>query len=96
MRVLFAKRKTEWVPFPTATRSYRDLQLLAQRYPKQVTWTIAFDGRDLGRVVTRRPQAFHFYGDIGLEQVVGSAPVPSVGRPSTAFSLTGLQASGLR
>ncbi len=86
VRVLFAKRGSNWVPFPTATRSYGDLRLLPQSYPGQVTWTIAFDGRDLGRVVTRRPRAFDSYGDIGLEKVLGVGPVPSVGKPSMSFS----------
>jgi hypothetical protein len=86
VRVLFTKKGTRWLAFPTATRTYHDLKSLPLSYPPRVTWTIAFDGRDLGQITTQRPEAFDFYNDIGLESIVSHKPIPSVGKPSTAFA----------
>lgn len=86
VRVLFKKKGTQWIAFLTATRTYRDLKSLPLHYSPRVTWTITFDGRDLGKISTQRPKAFHAYDDIGLESIISHGPIPSVGKPSMAFA----------
>lgn len=37
VRVLFTKKGTRWIAFPTATRTYHDLKSLPRHYPPRVT-----------------------------------------------------------
>jgi hypothetical protein len=60
------------------------LKTIPGKYPRQVNWTIAFDGRGLGKVTGRTPEAFDSYSSVG-QQVVASTNIPKVGQPSVEF-----------
>ena len=86
VRAIFKKVGGDWKAFPTKTKSYRDLEILPSFYPKEMTWTIAFDGRNLGTITSRAPSHFKFYSEIGIEDITGQTPVPTVGKKSVNYS----------
>jgi len=86
VRATFQKTGDDWQAFPTKTSSYRDLETLPTSYPQEMTWTIAFDGRNLGKVTSRTPSHFKFYSEIGIELITSSSQVPTVGKKSTNYS----------
>jgi hypothetical protein len=86
VRVVFEKIGDGWKAFPTKTKSYHDLQSLPMSYPKKMTWTIAFDGKDIGKVTSEVRPHFDHYADIGIEEITSHEPIPTVGRKSTDYS----------
>jgi hypothetical protein len=86
VRAVFQKLGDEWVPFPAQAQNYRDLQSLPASYPKQLTWTILFNGRSLGTVTAETPSFFRSNSQVGIEEITSDDPLPVVGEKSTAFS----------
>src|ERR1700733_1127830 len=86
VRAIFKKVGDDWQAFPTKTKSYRDLETLPTSYPKEMTWTIAFDGRNLGAVTSRTPSHFKFYSEIGIEEITSQNQIPTVGMKSVDYS----------
>jgi hypothetical protein len=86
VRAIFKKVGDDWQAFPTKTKSYRDVDALSILYPKEMTWTIAFDGRNLGTVTSRTPSHFKFYSEIGIEEITSQNQVPTVGMKSVDYS----------
>ncbi len=82
VRVLFKKEGSEWKPFPNRCADVRCLEALPKEYPKEVNWTIAFDGRVLGRVTGRTLTKFPSYYSVGCEEITSSGAIPTVGRRS--------------
>lgn len=85
VRALFQKRGNEWQSFRTDCRDLACLGKLAAEYPQQVTWTVAFDGKDLGEIFARGFSEFKYFADIGLEEITSSGPVPAVGKRSESY-----------
>jgi hypothetical protein len=50
-----------------------------------MTWTIAFDGKNLGIVSSKAPEDSHQYG-LGQQQIAGTGPVPTVGKRTQEFA----------
>lgn len=86
VRAVFAKQGSEWRAFPSNCQNEACLKLLPSSYPQEVTWTIAFDGRNLGQVTAHTPIKFDFYADAGVEYIISAAVVPTVGKISTEFA----------
>jgi hypothetical protein len=86
VRAIFQKLGDEWIPFPAQAQSYRDLQSLPASYPKQLTWTIIFNGHSLGTVTAETPSVFRSNSQIGIQEITSDDPVPVVGEKSTAYS----------
>jgi hypothetical protein len=82
VRAVFEKKGPDWQAFPNTCQDEQCLKALPARYPKEVTWTIAFDGRNLGQVTARTPSEFLFYANAGCEEITSSGPVPTVGKRS--------------
>jgi len=53
VRVVFQKSGSDWEAFPSNCHDESCPKTLSSKYPRGVTWTIAFDGRDLGREPSR-------------------------------------------
>jgi hypothetical protein len=85
VRVVFEKKAYEWRAFPSDCIDQACLKSVTATYPHQVKWTIAFDGKNVGRVESRAPDDFHHYGDVGQEVIIGTNPVPTIGAPSPDF-----------
>jgi len=86
VRAVFQKQGDEWIAFPSQAESYHDLATLPASYPRQVTWTIAFDGRSLGTVTAETPPVFQSNSQVGVQEITSDDPVPVVGEKSHAYS----------
>jgi hypothetical protein len=86
IRAVFEKQGDEWIAFPAQAQSYQDLQAFPASYPKQVTWTIAFDGRSLGTVTAETPPVFQSKSQVGVQEIISDDPVPVVGEKSQDYS----------
>jgi hypothetical protein len=87
VRAAFKKVGDHWEPFPTQTKSYLDLQTLPKSYPKEMKWTIAFDGRNLGTIISRTPSRFEDSSEIGIEQITSHGQVQTVGNKSIDYAV---------
>ena len=85
VRAVFQKVGDSWKPFPTKTKTYHDLETLPTSYPKEMMWTIAFDGRRLGAVTSVTPAHFSFYSEIGIERITSHESVPTIGGKSADY-----------
>jgi hypothetical protein len=86
IRAVFQKFGDEWKPFPTNCSNVECLKSLTKLYPPEVTWTIAFDGRNLGTVKAHTPGDFRFYSQVGFQEITSSGQVPTVGKRSEEYS----------
>jgi hypothetical protein len=85
VRVVFRRGGDRWEAFPGSCSEEDCLKAIAAKFPAQVNWTIAFDGRALGQVTARTPPAFDFYSNIGQQQIIGNTPPPTIGKRSAEF-----------
>ena len=72
VRVVFQKIGGDWSAFPTKCMDQQSLKTLTKSYPAEVSWTIAFDGKNEGRLTSHAPDDFAWYSDIGLEKILDS------------------------
>ena len=84
VRVVFAKHGKEWIAFQSNCSDEHCLKSVAAEYPKRVDWTVVFDGRSIGHLITKAPAEFEFYSTVGQEQITGGV-APLVGKPSQQF-----------
>jgi hypothetical protein len=85
VRVLFQKNATDWDAFPNNCPDQGCLKTISSKYPSEVTWTIVLDGRDLGQVTGRTPKEFELYSHVGLQVVVSTGAIPTVGKRSAEY-----------
>ena len=74
VRLVFTKAGKEWQPYEVGAG-----------YPDEVVWTIAFDGKDMGRVRSRKSGSLTIGLGIGQEEIISKTPVPTVGKRSIEF-----------
>ena len=82
VRVIFERRGEEWTAFLNNCRNRTCLKTATSHYPRELSWTITFDGRKVGNVTSRTPTDFAWYGSIGQQEITGKDPVPAVGAKS--------------
>ena len=85
VRVVFEKDGDEWRPFRSGCEDQMCLKAVTSSYPSEVKWTITFDGKSMGQVVTRNPRDFHWYSDVGQQAITSATPVPTIGTRSPEF-----------
>jgi hypothetical protein len=85
VRVVFEKRGDSWRPFRSNCPTQHCLKTIASEYPREVAWTIAFDGKNLGKVTGRTPKVFDFYSEVGLQDITSIGLVPTVGNKSPEY-----------
>jgi hypothetical protein len=85
VRVVFRRETASWVAFPSNCPDQNCLKTIAAQFPPEMKWTVAFDGKAVGKVESRTPQSFDFYSTIGQQTIVGGSGVPTVGKPSANF-----------
>jgi hypothetical protein len=66
VRVAFVSVRGGWRALPSHVSAFQELKDVITRFPEQVSWTIAHDGREEGEFVATRPPQWKFYADIGL------------------------------
>jgi hypothetical protein len=79
VRVIFQKRGGVWEALPTHCSGQSCLKTLSSEYPREVTWTICFDGNNLGQVTARTQQAFRYYSEVGLQDITNRNSIPTIG-----------------
>ncbi len=84
VRVAFQKNGKNWQAFPSECAHQGCLKTVSAQYPREVVWTIVFDGRSLGQVVGKTPEEFRFYSHVGLQEVKGRS-VPTIGKRSAEY-----------
>lgn len=82
VRVVFRKDGTDWRALPDCP----DSDCMRREYPHQVAWTIAFDGRELGHVTGRTREDFSYLYQVGLQEIVSTGPIPTVGKRSRDYA----------
>ena len=85
VRVVFEKRRNEWQAFPSECEDQACSKTATSAYPSEVKWTITFNGRNLGEVVSRTPNDFRWYSDVGQQVITSKTAVPTVGSRSPQF-----------
>jgi len=86
VRAIFKRDRDGWSAFPSKAESVSELQSLREKFPKQMKWTIAFDGKSLGTISTQVQSVFHFYSNVGFEDINSESAIPTVGKRSTEYS----------
>lgn len=84
VRAAFYKEGEPWKAFPNCS-DLDCMQTITAKYPREVNWTITFDGRQLGSVTSRTPETFDFYSSVGQQMITSKSVVPTVGQPSQEF-----------
>ena len=85
VRVIFSYQGNRWRAFKSDCKNSECLTNITNSYPKEVTWYVGLDGRQVGKVTAQTPQKFNFYAHIGLQDITkGDAPV--IGKASDEFS----------
>src|SRR5690348_5594558 len=85
VRAVFQKIAGSWKAFPSDCRDQSCLTTITSNYPQEVTWTVAFDGRNLGHVTSRTSDKFAFYSGVGQQEITSTAPVPTIGKRSPEY-----------
>ncbi len=85
VRAVFYKEAERWKAFPSDCSDQDCLKIITGKYPREVNWTLTFDGRQLGKVTGRTPEAWDFYSSVGQQVITSKNPPPTVGQPSREF-----------
>jgi hypothetical protein len=85
VRVVFEKNGDAWRTFRSDCDDQACLKAVTSSYPREVKWTIAFDGKNVGQVVSRTPNDFRWYSDVGQQLIISTNPVPTIGSRSPEF-----------
>jgi hypothetical protein len=85
VRIVFQKDSGNWHAFHNNCPDQNCLKTIASEFPPEVTWTVTYDGRNLGRVTGRTPKEFNFYSHVGLQEIVSGSSVPTIGKRSVEF-----------
>ncbi len=83
VRVVFKKHGANWRPFRSDCPDQSCLKTVISEYPRKVDWTIAFDGKRIGRVTGRTPQNLGWYASVGQQEITSTGPIPTVGQKLT-------------
>src|ERR1700729_987348 len=83
VRVIFKHVGNAWESFPyKCSPPVVCLAQLTSKYPARTHWNISLAGHHLGTVEAGTPQDFAWYSHIGMQDIVSSNAVPSVGEPT--------------
>ncbi len=86
VRVVFQKSGNDWHPLPSHCPDEQCLKTISSQFPAEMTWTIAFDGKNLGRVSSRTPKTYDAYAAVGHQEITTKGPLPTVGKRSGDFA----------
>ena len=84
VRVVFEKKGDEWQAFQSDCPDHDCGNAFAITYPNQITWTIAFDGKNLGQVTSGAPEGYTGWRR-GQQTIISSGPVPTIGSRTMEF-----------
>jgi hypothetical protein len=85
VRLVFQKHGDRWQAFPSDCSNQACLKALPSKFPPEVNWTITFNGKTLGRLLVRTRKTFDSYSYSGLQDIVSTGPIPTVGQKSEKY-----------
>jgi hypothetical protein len=85
VRVVFQFDDGKWIAFPSDCPDQDCLRRIVAQYPASVQWSIGLNGREIGKVSTRKPQQFDFYAHVGLQSLDQPSQAPKIGSRSEEF-----------
>lgn len=85
VRVVFEKDGSAWKALPSNCPDQSCLKMILLSYPREVNWTVAFDGRNLGRITGKTPSEFKFYSHVGLQQISSQGSIPTIGKRAEEY-----------
>jgi hypothetical protein len=86
VRVAFRFDDGRWAAMPNDADDEDALAKLPAKFPSQVSWTIARQGKKVGTVSSVRPRKYSFYSDAGLEDLTADSNPPRVLDDAVAFA----------
>jgi hypothetical protein len=86
VRTVFQKAGSDWQALPSNCENTECLSAITARYPHRLTWIVTLNGGKLGTITGQTPAKFDYYAQVGLQEIVNSGPVPTVGKRSEEFS----------
>jgi len=86
VRVVFRKNGDSWEAYPNDCRDQSCLRTITDKYPREIAWTIAFDGKRLTQLTGQTPKEFKYYSGVGLQEILNKANMPRIGQKSSAYS----------
>src|SRR5258708_224088 len=86
VRVLFQKNGDEWKPFRSDCRDADCIMATAAQYPREMIWTIAFDGKNLGQITTQGAVEYKLSAGVGFQEITSASSVPTIGKRSKNYS----------
>lgn len=84
VRVAFRYHDQQWSAMPDQDKDHDPLKLAA-KFPLQVSWTIALNGKKLGEVSSVRPASYGS-SDVGLEDLKAGSKPPAIQDGAAAFA----------
>ena len=85
VRTTFQKNGQNWTAFPSECSDPHCLKTISSQFPREVNWTVGFDGRILGQITGRTPNEFKFYAHVGLQDITSATLIPTVGKKSSDY-----------
>lgn len=86
VRIVSYKDGTEWKKFPVDCGTDECLEASAPKYPAETTWTIAFDGSNVGTVISHAPSRLDTYSSVGQQRLADERSAPAMGKPCREFA----------
>lgn len=85
VRVMFYEEGNEWKSFPSNSPGQQPKD--PPPFPPEMTWSIGFQGKILGKVTGRADHTgrFSFLALVGAEKIVSAGAVPTVGKESPIY-----------
>jgi hypothetical protein len=73
VRLAFQKQGMEWIPFGSGTQFDMTSARSDPSFPATVNWTVVFDGKQLGNIISTNPEPSNRYADIGVQAITTAA-----------------------
>jgi hypothetical protein len=86
VRICFKKNRDDWKAYPSDCQNQSCLKKVPAEYPRLIQWTISFDGKLVGQLTGETPDEFLFYSRVGLQKIISTGVIPSIGKPSIEFA----------
>ncbi len=85
LRVAFLYKNGSWNILPNRAKNGAELASLLPHYPKDIDWTLGFDGKKIGQFQTHRPSQWPYYSDVGLTYPDTKMHIPTISKGAKNF-----------
>jgi hypothetical protein len=89
IRIAFHGEGGVWRGFSSDINDSQELAAAVGKFPARLAWTVAHDGRALGRLESRSPGRWLAYEDIGLQFIAPQSRIPRIGAPAEIYEQWG-------